>query len=89
MQAVYKDGDKIIAQVRTGIPGYKNFKDFEFGFKIRDRTQPENWYLDDGVVALPAKSALPKGPLQSMKSSFGALVQSIRGKNLGPTDTEA
>jgi hypothetical protein len=73
MQAVYKDKDKIIRSIKDNMPGYKNFTEYEFGFKVRDKESPESWIDSDGVVMLPEQREVPKGPLENLKSSVGSL----------------
>lgn len=71
-QAIYKEKDIIINSIRNGMPGYKDFKEFEFGFKIRNKEKPEAWYQAEDLVILPEEQELPKGPLANLKSSVSA-----------------
>ena len=43
LQVVYNDRRKVEAMVRRSLPMMKNFKEFEYGFKIRDKSRPNDW----------------------------------------------
>lgn len=73
MQAVYKDREKIVRSIKDNMPGYKNFTEYEFGFKVRDKDRPEAWMDSDEVVMLPEQQELPQGPLEGLKASVGSL----------------
>jgi hypothetical protein len=73
VQAVYKDQAKIVQSIRDNMPGYKNFTEYEFGFKIRNKDKPEAWIDADEVVKLPEEAEVPKGPLEGLKSSVSSL----------------
>jgi hypothetical protein len=70
LQSIYKEKDKIDKEIRDNIPGYKDMKEFEYGFKIRDKEKPGSWLLTDGIYELPPESEIPKGPLAGVKQSF-------------------
>jgi hypothetical protein len=36
----------------------KNFKDFEYGFKIRDKSRPNDWYFADNITLIPPEEEL-------------------------------
>ncbi|EIE24190.1 hypothetical protein COCSUDRAFT_53257 [Coccomyxa subellipsoidea C-169] len=55
---VYQDRRKIENMVKRSLPMMKNFKDFEFGFKIRDKTRPNDWYFAENVTIIPPESEL-------------------------------
>jgi len=42
---------------------------------VRNKDKPDDWMSDAGIVLLPAEADLPKGVLDNMKQSFGALFQ--------------
>ena len=42
-QVVYKERPKIEQMVRSNMPLLKSFKEFEYGFKIRDKENPKSW----------------------------------------------
>ena len=73
MQEVYKDKMKIIRSIKDNMPGYKNFTEYEFGFKVRDKDRPESWIDADEVVILPEPEEVPEGPLEGLKASVGSL----------------
>ncbi len=57
-QVVYNDRSKIEAMVKRGLPMMKNFKEFEFGFKIRDKTRPNDWYFAENITIIPPEDQL-------------------------------
>lgn len=57
-QVVYNDRKKVEAMVRRSLPMMKNFKDFEYGFKIRDKTRPGDWYFADNITLIPPEEEL-------------------------------
>eukprot|EP00667_Euglena_gracilis_P019921 EG_transcript_21442 len=59
-QVIYNDQGKIEAQLRqANIAGIREETSFEYGFKVRDKTKPEAWMDETGIVALPPKAELP------------------------------
>eukprot|EP00668_Euglena_longa_P003496 GGOE01004090.1.p1 GENE.GGOE01004090.1~~GGOE01004090.1.p1 ORF type:complete len:270 (-),score=51.45 GGOE01004090.1:68-877(-) len=57
---IYSDKDKIEAQIRkSNIAGIQEENNFEYGFKVRDKTKPETWMNEIGIVVLPPKDDLP------------------------------
>ncbi|PSC75201.1 Metalloendopeptidase family-saccharolysin & thimet oligopeptidase (ISS) [Micractinium conductrix] len=69
-KAVYKDKDQIIASLRKAYPPFKETKEFEFAFKIRDRTNPKEWYLPKNLMEIPPEEDLEKAPLENVKDFF-------------------
>lgn len=82
MQAVYKDQKKIDKSIRNNLPGYEKYTAFEYGFKIRDKEDPDAWYKDNDIVVLPKKEELSKTPIESLKESVSSPMESIR-KSVG------
>lgn len=72
-QAVYKDKEKINNSIRNSMPGYSNFEDFEYGFKIRNKEKPESWWEAEEIVVLPEESEVPDNPIESLKQSVGSI----------------
>ena len=68
-QVVYQDRRKIENMVKRSLPMMKNFKDFEFGFKIRDKTRPNDWYFAENVTIIPPESEL-KGTVADQVSDW-------------------
>ena len=54
-------------------PPMKNLTDFEYAFKIRDKTDPKSWYQADNLTQLP--------PEDKLGSSF---LEQIRDRIKGP-----
>lgn len=57
-QVVYQDKIKIESMVKKGMPMLKNFSDFEYGFKIRDRSRPNDWYFAENITVIPPEEKL-------------------------------
>ena len=55
---VYNDRRKVEAMVRRSLPMMKNFKDFEYGFKIRDKSRPNDWYFAENITVIPPPEQL-------------------------------
>ena len=58
MQTVYADRKKVEGMVKRGMPMLKNFSDFEYGFKIRDKTRPKDWYFAENITIIPPEDQL-------------------------------
>jgi len=74
--AIYQDSDKIVQKLRSQIPQLKHTKQFEFGFKIRDRDVPDDWWKPEGITRIPPKEDIPKTPIEN----FGDWFQGSFGK---------
>lgn len=42
-QQIYKEREMIEGAIKKQAPLLKNFNEFEYGFKIRDKENPKNW----------------------------------------------
>lgn len=70
-QAFYKDLDKIEGSIRQNIKLLKFATVLEFGFKIRDKSKPDDWYLTEDVQLLPPKEeVMVGGVLENVKDFF-------------------
>ena len=75
---IYKDRRRIEAQVKT-LPALKAFKEFEYGFKIRDKENPKNWYIADSTVQLiPPEDQLPASPVDGLKDAVAGVGESVQ-----------
>lgn len=77
-KAIYKDKEGIERSIREQFPMFKATKEFEYGFKIRDKENPKTWYVPTDIQVLPNEEELGTTPLENVGSFF----QNI-GKNLG------
>lgn len=68
-KAVYQDKDAIIKGIRKSYPPFANVpgKDFEFGFKIRDKADPKSWTSPSDVVAFPSEDVLVDTAIDTFK----------------------
>ncbi|PRW60370.1 Metalloendopeptidase family-saccharolysin & thimet oligopeptidase (ISS) [Chlorella sorokiniana] len=80
-KAVYKDKEQIIASLRKSYPPFKETKEFEFAFKIRDRTVPKEWYLPKNLYELPPEAELEKTPAENISDFFGNTFGGFLGGN--------
>lgn len=73
-RAVYKDRVEVEKAVRQQFPMFKAAKEFEYGFKIRDREEPKAWYLSAGVMLIPEEAELGVAPLEGVNEALGGAV---------------
>eukprot|EP01026_Neomeris_dumetosa_P076928 TRINITY_DN82843_c0_g1_i1.p1 TRINITY_DN82843_c0_g1~~TRINITY_DN82843_c0_g1_i1.p1 ORF type:complete len:217 (-),score=23.34 TRINITY_DN82843_c0_g1_i1:264-866(-) len=69
-ESVYKEEEKVIQQLKAQYKEFSKFTEFQFGFKIRDKTKPKEWYLPEGIIVIPPKDKLGKAPLQALVERF-------------------
>lgn len=70
-QAFYKDIDQIESSIRQNIPLLKHAGVLEYGFKIRDKEKPNEWYVAEDIQMLPSKEeAMEGGVLENIKDFF-------------------
>eukprot|EP01025_Chloroclados_australasicus_P038469 TRINITY_DN3964_c0_g1_i1.p2 TRINITY_DN3964_c0_g1~~TRINITY_DN3964_c0_g1_i1.p2 ORF type:complete len:227 (-),score=19.06 TRINITY_DN3964_c0_g1_i1:143-754(-) len=67
---VYKSEEEIVNAVKSKYKEFAKFTEFQFGFKIRDKTNPKEWYLAQGLTIIPPKEELGKAPLQALVERF-------------------
>jgi hypothetical protein len=71
-QGLYKERDSVVRSVRKGMPGLENVpaKDFEFAFKIRDKSVPKDWAKPDRLTVFPPEEALADSPIDRFRRFF-------------------
>jgi hypothetical protein len=74
---VYKDKEQIIASLRKAYPPFKETREFQFAFKIRDRSDPKSWFVAKDLMDIPPESELEKTPAENVK--VGAAAGLCRG----------
>lgn len=72
-EALYKDYDKVVEEVRTNYPALKQAKELEFGFKIRDKSKPADWWKSTGVEELPDQEEAEKSIVDNVKDGIQGL----------------
>lgn len=77
-KAIYKDKSDVERTLRSQFPMFKAVKEFEYGFKIRDKENPKSWYLANDIQILPPEEEISATPVENVSNFF----QNI-GKNLG------
>lgn len=66
-RAIYKDKAGIEQAIRAQFPMFKAAKEFEYGFKIRDKEDPKAWYLaTPDLQIIPPEEELGSGALESV-----------------------
>lgn len=76
-QVIYRDRKKIEREVKQ-MPALKAFSDFDYGFKIRDKTNPKNWYIADKTVMLiPPEEELGKAPIDQAKEKLNEVSENV------------
>ena len=48
----------------------KNMTEFQYAFKIRDKTDPKNWYQADNLTILPPENKLGKSFLEKVRDKI-------------------
>lgn len=48
----------------------KNMTEFEYGFKIRDKTDPKSWYKSENLTPLPAENKLGQSFLEKIRDKI-------------------
>ncbi|KAH7620876.1 putative Protein HHL1, chloroplastic [Nannochloris sp. 'desiccata'] len=81
-QAIYKDKDDIERTIKAQFPMFKATKEFEFGFKIRDKENPKQWYMPIDVQLIPPQSELGTSPLDKATDFFSNMGENL-SKSLG------
>ena len=79
-RAIYEDQAAIESTIREQFSMFKATKEFEFGFKIRDKENPKNWYQPINVEIIPPEADLGTTPIDNVQNFFKDM-----GKNLGLT----
>lgn len=72
-EALYKEYDEVVKAVRENYPPLKRAKELEFGFKIRDKTKPDDWYKANGVQALLPREEVGKSVVDNVVSGVQGL----------------
>lgn len=65
-EALYKDYDKVVESVRKNYPMLKEAKELEFGFKIRDKTKPDDWWKPVEVQELLEQDEVGKNVVENV-----------------------
>ena len=73
MQVVYQDKGKLEGMVKRSLPMMKNFSEFEYGFKVRDKTRPKDWYFAENITVIPPEEKLRGTALDQVKDWWSNL----------------
>eukprot|EP00210_Caulerpa_lentillifera_P002224 g2137.t1 len=70
-QAFYQEINKVESSIRQNIPALKNASQLEYGFKIRDKENPNDWYKTEDIQLLPSKEEVEAGGIiENVKDIF-------------------
>lgn len=87
-QALYKDKAAVERSIRSQYPPLKDVKEFEYGFKIRDKENPAKWYVADSIKVIPPEEELGGTVLDNVKDFFDTGFKSL-SKALKPVGPQA
>eukprot|EP00669_Euglena_mutabilis_P004832 TRINITY_DN16194_c0_g1_i2.p3 TRINITY_DN16194_c0_g1~~TRINITY_DN16194_c0_g1_i2.p3 ORF type:complete len:164 (+),score=82.59 TRINITY_DN16194_c0_g1_i2:130-621(+) len=77
-EVVYRDQAKVEKMIRSSkVPGLGAVKEFEYGFKVRDKKDPEAWMDDTDVTLIPPKDSLPTTPLNTIAEGVRGLADKL------------
>lgn len=80
-EVLYKDRVEIENSLKTQFPMMKNATAFEYGFKIRDKTRPNAWYVAEDIMMIPPEGELPKPPVEELKEKATGFLSRLSGKS--------
>lgn len=71
-RSIYKERAEIERNVRKNYPPFANAgsKDFEYAFKIRDKSEPKDWLKTDDVIVFPPEEELESTGLDQLRKFF-------------------
>lgn len=73
-KSVHAEKDIIIKQIKATNAMMKDTKEFEFGFKIRDKSDPAAWlYPTADLILLPEPQDLMGTVFENMSAFFGSI----------------
>lgn len=80
-EVIYKDREEIEEGLRKAFPPMKWVAEFEYGFKIRDKSKPDSWYIAENskIMLIPPQDQLPKPPVDELKSKAENFFQGLGG----------
>jgi len=76
-ESVYGNQKELLKAAKKSSPMLGYAKEFEFGFKVRDKTNPKEWYIPKQIVIIPPKDELPEAPLAGATKAFDSVKDSI------------
>merc|ERR1719181_2550362 len=68
--SVYENQKDLMKGAVKAAPNLAVASAVEFGFKVRDKTKPEEWYMPKDIIVLPPKDDLPKAPLDGVGNAI-------------------
>lgn len=85
-ESVYGNSKELIKAARKSSLNLKYATAFEFGFKIRDKTKPTDWFIPKDIIVLPPKDQLPQAPLAGAQNALSNVKDSLSNMFGGKSD---
>jgi hypothetical protein len=83
--SIYENSKDLLKGAVKMQPSLAVANEVEYGFKVRDKTKPEDWYKAVDIIPIPPKDQLPKAPLDgvgeavdNVKESFSKMFRGAR-----------
>jgi hypothetical protein len=71
-RSIYAEKEQIINMIKNANSMMRDAKDFEFGFKIRDRSDPKAWMFPTAdLIILPAENELGGTVIDNIQAFLG------------------
>jgi len=74
---LYKDREEIESSLKQQYPPMANAKEFEYGFKIRNKDNPKNWYIAENIMLIPPEGELPKPPIENLQEKAASFFRNL------------
>ncbi len=59
------------------MPGMDRVKEFEYSFKIRDKTNADAWMDETGLIPIPPKDELPTTPINQVAEGVKSFAEKL------------
>jgi hypothetical protein len=69
-ESVYSNSKDLLKGATRAAPNLAYARAIEYGFKVRDKSKPEEWYKPVDIIVIPPKDQLPKAPLEGVGKVF-------------------
>eukprot|EP00746_Dinoflagellata_sp_MGD_P165716 gnl/MRDRNA2_/MRDRNA2_95154_c0_seq1.p1 gnl/MRDRNA2_/MRDRNA2_95154_c0~~gnl/MRDRNA2_/MRDRNA2_95154_c0_seq1.p1 ORF type:complete len:289 (-),score=57.88 gnl/MRDRNA2_/MRDRNA2_95154_c0_seq1:113-979(-) len=76
-ESIYGNQKELLKAAKKSSPMLGYAKEFEFGFKVRDKSNPKDWYIPKQIVTIPPEGELPEAPLAGATKAFDSVKESI------------
>lgn len=76
-ESVYSNAKDLMKAAKRSSKALQFATEVEFGFKIRDKNNPKEWYFPKDIIILPPEDQLPKAPLDGVGKAFDNVKESV------------